>query len=52
LQVFRARNYDARLNFFEKLTLQMNLVVKWCLGGGGCGKVMREKQELTEKHST
>jgi len=38
LRVFRAKNCDARLIFFEKLTLQMNLVVEWCLGGGGCGK--------------
>ena len=29
----------ARLNFFENLHWIMNLMVKWDLGGGGCGKV-------------
>jgi hypothetical protein len=30
-----------RLEFFKKLDLMMNLVVKWGLGGGACGNVMQ-----------
>jgi len=30
-----------RMEFFKKLDLMMNLVVKWDFGGGTCGKVLQ-----------
>jgi hypothetical protein len=36
---FSSTKIKTRLEFFEKLILQMNLMVKWGLGGGACGNV-------------
>ena len=38
-----------RLNFFKKLDLMMNLVVKWDFGGGACGNGGGNRMENLKK---